>query len=57
MSVILIYLHLAVILSVGVLFCNIEMTSAKVFGVLNAVFAIAYAYGYAIYNLWMVFRG
>ena len=49
MSVILIYLHLAVILSVGVLFCNIEMTSAKVFGVLND--------GYAIYNLWMVFRG
>lgn len=57
MSVILIYLHLAVILSVGVLFCNMEMTSAKVFGVLNAVFAIIYAYGYAIYSLWQVFRG
>lgn len=57
MNVILIYVHLAVILSVGVLFCNMERIWAKTFGVLNAVFAIAYAYGYAIYNLWQVFRG
>lgn len=57
MNTLLIYAHLAVLFLVGALFCNMEMTSAKVFGVLNAVFAIAYAYGYAIYNLWMVFRG
>lgn len=54
MSVILIYLHLAVLFLVGALFCNMEMTSAKVFGVFNAVCAVVYAYGYAIYNLWMV---
>lgn len=57
MSVILIYLHLSVVLSVGVLFCNIENAWAKAFGVFNAVFAIIYAYGYAIYSLWQVFRG
>lgn len=57
MSTLLLYLHLGVVLSVGVLFCNIENTWAKAFGVFNAVFAIIYAYGYAIYNLWMVFRG
>ncbi len=54
MSTLLIYVHLAVIFSVGVLFCNMERIWAKAFGVFNAVFATTYAYGYAIYNLWMV---
>ena len=57
MSTLVLYLHLCVILSVGVLFCNIENVWAKAFGILNAVFALIYAYGYAIYNLWQVFRG
>lgn len=57
MSTLLLYLHLGVVLSVGVLFCNMERIWAKTFGVFNAVFAIIYAYGYAIYNLWTVFRG
>lgn len=55
MNTLLIYVHLAVLFFVGALFCNMEMTSAKTFGVLNAVFAVAYAYGYAIYSLWKVF--
>lgn len=54
MSTLLIYVHLAVIFSVGVMLCNIERIWAKTFGVFNAVFAIIYAYGYAIYNLWAV---
>lgn len=57
MSTLLLYLHLGVVLSVGVLFCNMERIWAKTFGVFNAVFAIICAYGYAIYNLWTVFRG
>lgn len=57
MNVLLIYVHLAVILSVGVLFCNMERIWAKAFGVFNAVFATVYAYGYAIYSLWQVCRG
>lgn len=54
MNVLLIYVHLAVIFSVGIMLCNMERIWAKAFGVFNAVFAIIYAYGYAIYNLWAV---
>lgn len=54
MSTILIYLHLAVLFFVGALFCNFESKWLKTFGVLNAVFATVYAYGYAIYSLWKV---
>lgn len=57
MSTLLLYLHLGVLFFVGALFCNMENKWAKAFGVFNAVFAIIYAYGYAIYSLWQVLRG
>ena len=54
MNVILIYLHLAVIFFVGALLCNFKSKVATTLGVLNATFALIYAYGYAIYHLWAV---
>ena len=56
MNVILIYLHLAVIFFVGVLLCNFESKVATTLGVLNATFALIYAYGYVVYNLWVMCR-
>lgn len=57
MNTILIYLHLAVLFFVGALLCNFKSKVATTLGVLNATFAVVYAYGYAIYSLWQVFRG
>ena len=54
MNTILIYLHLAVIFSVGAFFISLDRTWSKAFGALNATFALAYAYFYAIYHLWAV---
>lgn len=57
MSTLLIYAHLAVVFLVGTFFLNLGNVWLKAFGVLNATFALIYAYGYAVYNLWQVFRG
>ena len=54
MNTILIYLHLAVILSIGIILCGIDNKWVKAFGVLNGIFALVYAYGYAVYSMWQV---
>lgn len=54
MNTLLIYVHLAVLFLVGALLCNFKSKVATTLGVLNATFAVVCAYGYAVYNLWMV---
>lgn len=56
MSTLLIYAHLAVVFLVGTFFLNLDKVWLKAFGVLNATLALVYAYGYAVYNLWVMCR-
>lgn len=53
-NTILIYIHLAVVFGVGILLCNAETQWIKAFGALNMFVALATAYIYALYHLWVV---
>lgn len=52
METLLIYAHLIIIFMVGVMCAETEFKAIRVFGAINVVWTIVYAYAYAVWMLY-----